>query len=349
MRKRLIDIAKQLNVSHTTVSRALNPDKRHLISEQVRNRILDLAEEMNVIPNRAGRAFISGPKTIGIILPTVMNSVFFSDYLSKIITGVFDTIKDNLTYKCNMVFLPKQDNLSELDLRSLTNDLSGLFVSCYCSHFTWNAGYMPAKLSAVWKKPVVYINPEIKRVKNHSYVTFSNFQAVKKAILHVLRKGHRKIGFVYGDKDFEESLARYQGFVQTMKEHHLKVTESLMKKGNYNGEDGYKAAVSLCEKKSTRPTAIFCANDEMAIGAMRALTKMGIACPQEVSVMGFDGLAVGDYVTPKLSTVTQPFTEMASAGMQLLIDLIEEKVNSPQVRTLDSQLIVRDSVTSPRT
>ncbi len=344
MRRRLSDIAKQLNVSVATVSRALNPEKNHLISAEVKSSVLDMAEKLKVIPNRAGRAFISSAHTIGFIFPADLRSMFFYEYIPKILAGVFDVLKNNPKYKCNILIVPTDKNLPDLELKSLTDNLDGLFISCYCSRFTWNANYMPHKLGSFWKKPVVYLNPEIKRIQNYSYTTLSNFEAAKKAVGYLIKKGHKKIAFFYGHPDIEEIELRYKGYCQAMKDHQLPVLKTLLKRGHFNEEDGYRAAMDLLQGNNKhRPTAVFCTSDEMAIGVINALDKLKIHCPKEMAVMGFDGLSIGKYIRPRLTTVAQPFTETAQSGMKILIDLIEKKVKSPQVKILPSPLIIRDS------
>ncbi len=341
---RLVDLAKQLKISHTTVSRALNPEKQHLISAEVRKKILDLAEKNGYRPNRAARALVTGrTHTLGLILPTLLNSMFFNEQMSKLVSGVTSVLKNNNKYNCKIIVLPHDLPSWELDRESLTDDIEGLLISTQCNHFTDNAHYIPPKLSHFWNKPVVLLNLEINRGKNISFVTFSNFDAAKKAVTHLIKRKHREIALIYGEKKFEDSKGRYEGYLHALKEHHIQPKGHLIKQGNYSEESGYAATIQLFNQKQPKPTAIFCTNDEMAIGAMRALDNLRIRCPNEVAVMGFDGLALGHFVRPRLSTVTQPLTEIAQEGTQLLIDLIEKKVRGPVAKMVNSELIIRDS------
>jgi len=337
---KLVDIAKRLRISHSTVSRALNPRKQHLISEEVRQKIFRLVDEFHFVPRRPLTKY---KRTIGIILPTVFHSVFFNEQLVKVLEGVYEILKKSLRYDCKILIFPKEGGVANLSREDFTDDIEGLLISSQCDHFASQAHYLPMRLLQMWGRPVVVLNLEIRRGKNVSNVSFSNFDAAKKAVTHLIQRKNRQIALIYGDKDFEDSLGRYEGYLQTLREHSIPINKAFIKQGNYSHESGYEATVQLFNQKGPRPTAIFCTNDEMAIGAIWALEALQIRCPQEVAVMGFDGLMLGDFIRPRLSTVTQPLVEIAREGTQLLIDLIENRVKGPETKLVPSHLIIRES------
>ena len=137
---------------------------------------------------------------------------------------------------------------------------------------------------------------------------------------------------------------RVAAFKTALADHHLPYDAEFAAEGAYLTESGYDAAIQLFKRpKAKQLTAVFCTNDEMAFGALRALRVLRKRCPQDVAVMGFDGLTAGDQVDPPLSTVEQPFQEIAKIGTKLLFDLIEGKQKKPVQLTVPAQLLIRDS------
>jgi LacI family transcriptional regulator len=216
-------------------------------------------------------------------------------------------------------------------------------ISSQCDHSKTSAHYFDHKIFSVWNKPIVVLNLEVKRSHNVSVVTFSNYDAALNAVTHLIKTKRRRIALVYGDKSFEDSSARFEGYEAALRDHHLPIQKAMIKKGDYSEASGYAATIELFKQKDEIPDAIFCTNDEMAIGAIHALEVLRIRCPQEVAVMGFDGLTLGQYTRPRLSTVTQPIKEIAKTGTELLIDLIEKRVKGPDLKMIPSQLILRES------
>jgi len=342
---RLMDLARQLKISHTTVSRALNPDKQHLISEEVRRKVIELADRSNYRPNRAAKAMVTGrTHTFGVILPTKLTSVFFNELIVKTLAGVFDVLRVEHHYTCKVVVLPNEENLANLDPRALRGDMEGLLISAHCSPFLNRSNYLPPRLQAYWDKPAVVLNLQFGLGAHANFVTFDNFDAAYRAVTHLIKKKHRQIAFIHGRTDFEETRRRKEGYVRALKDHQIPVVGSLIRHFLPNTEEGgFAATVQLFSQKGPKPTAIFAMNDEMAIGAIRALEVLKKRCPQDVAVMGFDGLLLGEYVRPRLSTVAQPLRAMAKEGTQLLIDLIEKRLKAPQSKVLPSELVIRES------
>ena len=140
------------------------------------------------------------------------------------------------------------------------------------------------------------------------------------------------------------SVERLAGYRRAMKAHQLTVPAGFIAEGNFLPDAGYQATLRFFAGKGPKPSAIFCANDEMALGALDALRSLHLRCPQEVAVMGFDGIDVGNFTHPRLTTVRQPTARIAEAGLNLLIDLIEKKVTGPLHQEIESELLLRDSV-----
>jgi DNA-binding LacI/PurR family transcriptional regulator len=341
---RLVDLAKKLNVSHSTVSRALNPDKRHLVEESVRNRIAALAEQMHYQPNWMARAMTSKrTHTIGVVLPADLGSIFFNELITKSLAGVFDVLNADARYSCKVLVLPGVEGKDEPHPRTLGADLEGLLISAHRGPYLRRSNYMPPRLNALWNKPAVFLNLEYGLAHGVNVVSFDNRDAAYDAVVYLIKKKHRAIAYLDGPIDMEETRRRRDGYMRALKDHMIPVRHSLVVRCPYKEEGGFSATIKLFRQKGPAPTALFAWDDETAIGALRALEILKKRCPQDVAVVGFDGLLVGDYTRPRLTTVAQPLREMAREGAQLLIDLIEGKVTAPQSRLLPCELIPRDS------
>lgn len=341
----ILDIAKRLKLSHTTVSRALNPEKQHLISEATRKKVADLAKQMNFVPNRAARDLVTGKThAIGVLLPTMFNSLFFNEQLARTLNGVYHVLgTENNRYNCKLIILPTEGSLMGLDQRALSAGVDGLLISAQYDHFSNKAPYLPKGLLSQWKKPVVFINLVMKKVEGLSFVSFSNFEAARSAVTYLIKNGHRQIAIIQGRDALEDSRERFEGYLQALKDHRIPYRPAMSAHGIYTRDSGYQALIGLFGS-GQKPTAVFCTNDEMAMGAIEALKSLRIRCPQDVAVMGFDGLETGNYVDPRLTTVRQPSREIAETGTRLLIDLIEGKKKGPLRIEVPSEIVVRNSV-----
>lgn len=341
---RLIDIAKALRVSHATVSRALNPEKQHLISKRTRDRIRQYAETRSFVPNRAARDLVTGrTQTLGVLLPTVFNSLFFNEQLARTLAGIYQVLGRNNRYTCKLVILPTEKSFERLDELALSAGVDGLLVSAQYDHFSKKAPYLPGDFLARWKKPFVLINVALKDAVGVNAVSFDNEEAAYQAVTYLIKKGHQEIALIYGEDKLRDSRERFDGYVRALKDHHRPVRASLRARGHYTFESGYQALLALSAVKTARPTAVFCTNDEMAMGAISAIKSLRRRCPQDLAVMGFDGIETGNFVEPRLTSVRQPSLEIAAAGTQLLINLIEGRVKGRVQKIIPTDITVRDS------
>jgi len=339
----LTEMASKLKVSHTTVSRALNPDKAHLISEPIRKRIQAYASRVRYVPNRTAQELVRGRShTLGIILSTVFSSVFFSDYIAKVLSGIYAALQDNNRFGCKLIVLPRGSTLEESDAHILRTGVDGLLISSIGDFAAAQFERLARELAGRWKRPVVGLSMNCRPGRGLSVVSFSNREAAHEAVTHLIGKGHRRIGLIWAENGSEDVQERIAGYRDVLREHRLAIDPKLMVKGDFLTESGYRGTLALL-KEGRRPSAIFCVNDEMAIGAIRALKALRLRCPQDVAVMGFDGLDLGKFVDPRLTTVRQPVKEIAEAGAKLLIDLLEGRQKDSVALKLPAELIIRDS------
>lgn len=338
------DVAKKLHVSIATVSRALNPSTASLVAKKTRERIRRFVDEVGYRPHRSARELSTGKtQTIGLVLPNILESIFFNDYLVKLLAGAYRVLERDGNYSCEIVILPKGDVLARIDQQIFASGIDGLLLSPYCDPALY-ALHFSKQLLNKWKKPVVFLNLHAQGMRHFSYVYMDHFEAARQAVTYLIQKGHRRIAMVKGLDLFPEIRVRYDGYKHALKEHGVLLRSSYLTQGALTIESGYAAVLGLLQtNKKKRPTAIFCANDEMAIGALRALRVLGVRCPQDVAVMGYDGLDLGEYVVPRLTTLLQPTAQVAETATSLLIDLIEKRETSPINRKIAGSLLIRDS------
>ena len=180
---------------------------------------------------------------------------------------------------------------------------------------------------------------------NLSSVGIDDTAAGRRAARFLLSRGHRRIAVIGGNRAVSSiSDQRYQGFLQGFADEGLSHDEALYQKANYNLGSGYRAMNKLLARDAGF-TAVFCMSDIMAVGAMRALTDAGLRVPQDISVLGFDGIELGQYAVPRLATVSQPQQEIADQSVALLLGQIE-KAAPPQTRVVSTGLLEGESVAS---
>lgn len=339
----ITEIAKTLKISHSTVSRALNPEKSHLISETLRRKIQQYAQKARYVPNRTAQELTRGRShTIGVILSTVFSSVFFSDYLAKVLSGIYAAIQKESQYSCKLIVLPRTNDLQSTDVHILRTGIDGLLISSIGDFAQDAFASLSRQLASRWDRPVVVLGMENRTERGFGTVSFDNREAARQATHYLAQKGHTRIGLIWAENGSSDILQRIQGYKKALKELGLFMNENLRAQGNLLTESGFEAASRLLKNKKLRPTALFCVNDEMAIGAIHAVQAAGLRCPEDVAVMGFDGLELGRLLVPSLTTIRQPVREMAEEAASHLIELIEEKKKAREIR-LAAELISRNS------
>jgi DNA-binding LacI/PurR family transcriptional regulator len=281
---------------------------------------------------------------LGVILYSAFGSLFFSDYLAKIQWGITAALDEHPGYGCKIVILPRGKDLSEIDERVIGSGVDGLLISTICDFTLHRMQDLAQAVERRWKRPIVALNIGKLPKSRISTVSFSNRGAAYNAVTHLLKNGHEKIGLIYTDDGSTDVSERVDGYREALADHHISYEAQWSSRGNFMPESGYQATLELFKRPdSSAITALFCTNDEMAFGAIDALRGLKKRCPQDVAVMGFDGLAMGEQVRPRLSTVEQPFFEIAKAGTKLLLDLVDGRQKEAARLVVPTKLIIRDS------
>ena len=276
-------------------------------------------------------------KSIG-LLTSFTPEIFKSEYFTRIISGVIDALRQT-DYDLKMIMI-KDEEYADPSLKLLQgHQLDGLLLLTWRIHPKYIQESMERS-----DLPVVIINDYTPEVKAN-IVYSGNRLGMNLAVKHLLNRGYRKIGMLQGpDEASLDARERYQIFDELLKEHNLSFDPDHFRKCDYFfEEDGYLKMMDMIHNAKSLPRAILCFNDDIAIGALKALRESWIKCPEEIAVMGYDGIERGKYVAPPLTTIRQPLERMGREMVTILKDLMEKKVKAPVQKEFSPELVIRQS------
>lgn len=331
------DIARELGISPSTVSRALkdHPD----ISVETKKAVNELAERLNYQPNVVALSLRqSKTNTIGVIIPEIVHFFF-----STIISGIED-----VAYRAGYNVIVTQSNESlnrEMsDMKALFNSrVDGMLMSI--SRETTNFDHIESTLAK--GVPMVFFD-RVYDTPTSSKVIVDDFAGAKEATLHLVEQGYKRIAHLEGPPNLEISLQRLKGYEEALRESNHPYLEELVVTCPYGSiEEGRRATEELLRLKNP-PDAIFASNDPAAMGAMQAIKEKGLKIPDNVAVVGFSNWFFSAMMDPPLTSVDQPGFEMGQEAAKLLIRQIEKKNKDegelmPETKILKTRLIVRAS------
>ncbi len=318
------DLAKKANVSPSTVSRALNDHPR--ISTETKKQIQELAKSMGYVPSQAARNLVTQKSaTIGVAV---------ADYLDPFYVSLLASIEDVALANNYDLFVSSfyRDRQREEKLFNsfFEKRLAGIIVAGSLI----DNGYLSQENHSM---PVVLIN-----CFSYPYsVSADKLLGAKMALEHLVELGHRRIAYVSPGRPVNTELLRLQGYHTVLNKYNIPIDESIIVSGDGSVIGGIKA-VSQLMSLPEKPSAIFCFNDMTAIGVLNALQKQGYQVPRDCSVVGFDGLDIGTYYHPSLTTVRQPIYQLGYRATEMLLNLIRDdgEVGS---EVLEPELLIRDS------
>lgn len=326
------DVARFAQVSTATVSRALSSPER--VSESTRARISDAVSATGYTLNQAARSLRQRTsRTILVGLPDIRNP-FFSSILDAIEREA--ALRGYGVLVCNRY--SGADPVRALGEYFLSHRADGLLLLDGSLDLTQLLA-LTAEPNAV---PLVVACEEILHAPFHTVKT-DNANAAARATQHLIDLGHVRIGHITGPQGNVLRGERLQGFEQAMSGAGLNVLPDWLFAGNFQMESGYAAALQYLSM-SNRPSAMFAANDEMAIGFLSGLREQGLECPRDISIIGFDDLAVALHYSPPLTTVRQPREKLGQLAAELLINILEgQAISAPLRIVLSSEMVIRAS------
>lgn len=322
------DVAREAKVSVATVSRVLNGSGP--VSDETRRRIREVAGRMRYVPHSGARSLItSKTETLGVLLPDL-----YGEFFSEVIRGMDDTAQRNGFHLLISRAYADRHGI-ETAIRAMRGRVDGV-VAMSPDLDARSLLNLPSTI------PVVLLC-SVSRGDATDSLTIQNFRGAREMTAHLLSLGHRRIAIIKGSPRNHDAAERLRGYRMALREACIAHDPLLERDGNFTEAAGYAAAVELLALKE-RPTAIFAANDSMAIGALSALRESGVEVPREMAVGGFDDIPLARYVDPPLSSVHVPICELGARAVELLLHGIAHKNNHPRRRErVSTELVIRRS------
>ncbi|NMA82471.1 MAG: LacI family transcriptional regulator [Epulopiscium sp.] len=322
------DIAKELGISHTTVSRALNNSS--LIREETKKKVKETAQAMGYSPNYSARALVNARSyNIGLFFSSIVDGTS-PDFFH----GIIQSVSKEVGNKYNLMV-----HGIDLFYRELqSHHFDGIIL---VSQSEQDQTFIESALEK--EIPIVVINRIVTGLEVTNIVSDDEL-GVQQGVEYLISQGHQKIGMIEGKEGFQSSVERKNGYLNALKKHHIPYCSQWCVQGDYSVMSGYLAMKKLLEQNS-RPTAIFCANDNMAFGALKVLSEEGIQVPEEMSLLGFDGSLFATYSTPELSTIRKPIDEMSQEAVRELKRIMKsENEKNKNVIYRKTELIIGKTI-----
>ncbi len=323
------DVAKKAGVSPATVSRVINA--KPYVADSIRERVLEAIRELQYHPNRvAQRLRAEKSHLVGVLLSDIRNPFY---------TMALEGIEQILSQQglsvliCNSATKPERENDFITLLRA--EEVAGIIIAPTRENSDALADAVKSGL------PVVVIDRRMTRPVTDT-VLADNENGARLAVRHFVEQGHRHIATLAGPQHLTSGRERYQGYLQALAEADIPLDTSLVRFGDYQLESGYTLTRELITQTNL-PVALFVANNLMTIGALNAIHEAGLNIPDDIAIVGFDDLPWAVSLTPSLTTVQQPATEIGIHAAELLLNRMTFPGRPARTVVLGTELIVRAS------
>jgi LacI family transcriptional regulator len=327
------DVAKAAGVSVTTISRVLN--NKDDVASETSERVKRVIQELGYASSLAARGMRSHrTKVIGLITPEVTSA-----YSIAVLQGInwaltpldYDmVIYSNMSYRRN-VLAPQETYFVSLLNGNIADGV--IVVTPVTTSFSVNTA------------PIVVVDPN-NEFPDYPAIIATHWEGACEAMQYLIGLGHRRIGFITGRHELVSSARRLQAYRDSLTAAGIPIDEALIETGDYTSETAAACTHRLLAL-DTPPTAIFAANDQMAMGVYRVAREKGIRIPEDLSVVGFDNLRESALLTPPLTTVDQFLFNMGHIAVEMLMKLINGESLDVHLHKVNTQLVIRNSCCSP--
>lgn len=329
MRITLEEVAKAAGFSVPTVSRALT-NSDYPVNPETRRRILEVAEALGYRPNLSARSLRTDrTNIIGIIVDDLL-----SPFVPPIVRGIQDYLKsfDYLGLIVNTDFDP---TLEKEAISILVNrPVDGLI-------FVESFHVATSDIMERINKPFVFVH-RLFGSSIHNSVVPDDRNGAKLAVNHLAGLGHRRIAYINGPAEWHSAKRRLAGYKEALEALEFGVDAALIQPGDWEFAGGYAAAKKLLAL-DTKPTAVFAANDLMALGAIYAIQDAHLKVPEDIAVVGYDNRDFTSIFRPQITTVSMPVYEMGKASAELLLRQLMEGPKNEEEAKIQGQLLIRES------
>jgi len=327
-------IAEKAEVSIGTVSHVINGTAN--VREKLRVRVLDAIRSLGYQPSQLARGLRRNQTSMLVMMiPDVTNPFF-----PAVIRGVED-IAFKSKYRvvlCNTDNDPRKETLYLNEMRSYS-PAEWLVIPSVDSEIA------PSFNLKTPGPPAICLDRQPQGWRG-DVVLVANEAGAYSATRHLLRMGHRQLAVITGPLHLANAVERLNGFKRALAEANVPIDADYIQEARFERNSGYSAAKRLL-RMLPRPTAIFACNDLMALGVLLAARELGLHCPEDLSVVGFDNLDFAEFTAPALTTVHQPGYQLGTAAARLLLERIEGSQQPPQKLVLPTELQIRHSVAPP--
>jgi LacI family transcriptional regulator len=332
----IFDVARESEVSYSTVSRVLNGYE--FVKEDTRKRVLETAERLGYVVNTQARSLAGGSsQIIGLLVPGLENG-----YIGEVVRGIDHELAqadyDVVLYTTHRrpgklsAYIQKESAYANTIANGMSDGLLLLVPLMPTSY-----------LDSLRERNFPYVLIDQSDSTGQSWtVESTNWQGAYDATRYLIELGHQQIGFITGMMAIHSAIDRLEGYKSALKDHLLPYEEELVAEGDFWQASGYSGTLKFLDLAQP-PSAIFASNDLEAYGAMEAIRERGLRIPEDISVIGFDDIPESSITYPKLTTVRQPLEQMGRMAARLLLEQIQNPDAQPRRLTLATQLIVRDS------
>ncbi|MEK4979249.1 LacI family DNA-binding transcriptional regulator [Bacillus sp. FSL K6-6540] len=333
IRSTIYDVAREAGVSIATVSHVINGKGK--ISRERREEILDIMKRLNYRPNAIASA-LAGKRTftLGLLVPDISNP-FFAEMARSV-----EDQGHQLGYS---VIICSTDNQEEKVKRYVNllrqKQVDGVIIGTGISH---GELLKPLQEHSLAIALIARDNPAL----DASSVRVHDLEGGRLAAEHLLQLGHRRLAVLAENERVTSSSERVRGFVEAAASHGLELSPGCIAACDHKIEDGYRRAKAMLEL-AVRPTALFCCNDLLAVGALRAARELGLRVPEECSVVSFDDTILASVTDPPLTVIAQPIEQMGRMAVDLVVRGLSGKGDPARPIVLPPELIVRQSTTLP--
>lgn len=328
------DIAQKAGVSLATVSRVLNDSG--YVKEETRIRVQKVIKDLNYTPSAIARSLSKNKtNTIGVIVPDIVNPFF-----GEVIKGITEVAeKSGLN-----IILCNTDESKEKELRALKilteQRIQGIIIAPTSAEDEFNSEYL--KTLENMGIPIVLVDGNVK------YTTFNgvfvdNIKGAYEATEALIKEGHRKIGVITGRMNSKPAKDRYLGYQKALLMNNIPLEDRYTFYGDYKEETAYKITKNIMKMKD-RPTALFVCSNMTTLGSLKAIYEENINIPEDISLVAFDKVEILNILGFNISYVNGPSVEMGKLGMQMLVDILNNK-NKNEIRriTLLPNLVLKGS------
>lgn len=323
------DVARKANVSVATVSRALNGHQN--VAEDVRRRVVGIANELRYSPHHAARSLSSRrTNTIGVVLPDL-----YGEFFSELMRGIDQVARERGLHLLVSSYHGNPQEQGDA-LRAMRGRVDGLLLM---SPFAGTSDFISENLAP--SMPVVLMNTQATDAGRVA-LCVDSYAGAREMVRHLVDRGCKRIAFITGPADNYDASERLRGYHDAVAEL-LPDARPWVLQGDFDEASGHRAGLSLLGA-STRPDAVFAANDMMALGCLFALSQGGMRVPDDIVLAGFDDIPLARYVHPALTTMRVEIADLGARAIRALLDQAGDGGHGSSARVpLLPKLVVRES------